>query len=91
MRNAIGYTPKPQTYTQENIQQDLIPPQKSEDEEKSKKTEETQEKEENFNSGDDKNEDLNEDVILDPIKLMKIAVSLEQKPWQKPLDNNLIE
>ena len=37
-----------------------------------------------------KSEDVSEDP-LDPIKLMKVAVSLDQKPWRKPLDKNLIE
>ena len=85
-RNVIGYIPKHQTYTQENIQQD-IPPTPSED----VKKEETEQKpqgnddessNENENS-EDKSEDLKKESPIDPIKLMKIAVALDKKPWVK--------
>jgi len=45
---------------------------------------------ENSETKNEKSEDVSEDP-LDPIKLMKVAVSLDQKPWKKPLDKNLIE
>ena len=90
MRNAIGYIPKPQNYTQENIQQDMTPPPEAEDVDEDKKTEETNGNSENSETKDEKSEDVSEDP-LDPIKLMKVAVSLDQKPWRKPLDKNLIE
>lgn len=90
LRNAVGYVPKPQNYTQENVQQDIISPQETEDVDSDEKTEETHGNSENSESKTEKNEDVSEDP-LDPIKLMKIAVSLEQSPWKKPLDNNLIE
>ena len=90
LRNAIGYVPKPQTYTQENVQQDLTPPpQKTEDVDEDKKTENSEQNQENQSSDNNKTEDVSENP-LDPIKLMKIAVSLEQNPWKKPLDKNLI-
>ena len=85
-RNVIGYIPKHQTYTQENIQQD-IPPIPSED----VKKEETEQKpqgnddessNENENS-EDKSEDRKKESPIDPIKLMKIAVALDKKPWVK--------
>jgi len=85
-RNVIGYIPKHQTYTQENIQQD-IPPTPSEDvkdEEKEQKTEgnddETSSESKNF---EDKSEDVEKEKPIDPIKLMKIAVALDKKPWVK--------
>jgi hypothetical protein len=85
-RHAIGYIPKHQTYTQENIQQD-IPPTPSEDikdEEKKQKTEENDDKtsSESKNS-EDKSEDVEKEKPIDPIKLMKIAVALDKKPWVK--------
>lgn len=85
-RHAIGYIPKHQTYTQENIQQD-IPPTPSEDikdEEKEQKTEENDDKtsSESKNS-EDKSEDVEKENPIDPIKLMKIAVALDKKPWVK--------
>lgn len=90
LRNAIGYVPKPQTYTQENVQQDLTPPpQKTEDVDEDKKTENSEQNQENQSSDNNKTEDVSENP-LDPIKLMKIAVSLEQNLWKKPLDKNLI-
>lgn len=90
LRNAVGYTPKPQNYTQENVQQDMVSPQETEDVDSDEKTEETHGNSENSENKTEKSEDVSEDP-LDPIKLMKIAVSLEQSPWKKPLDNNLIE
>lgn len=90
LRNAVGYVPKPQNYTQENVQQDMVSPQETEDVDSDEKTEETHGNSENSESKTEKSEDVSEDP-LDPIKLMKIAVSLEQSPWKKPLDNNLIE
>jgi len=89
MRNAIGYVPKPQNYTQENIQQDISPPP-TEDVDTQQKDAESGDKDEEFEHNNKKNEDVSEDP-LDPIKLMRVAVSLDQKPWKKPLDNNLIE
>ena len=89
MRNAIGYIPKTQNYTQENVQQDINPPP-TEDVDSQQKDTETGDKNEEFEHDDKKSEDLSEDPI-DPIKLMRVAVSLDQKPWKKPLDNNLIE
>lgn len=85
-RHAIGYIPKHQTYTQENIQQD-IPPNPSEDikdEEKEQKSEENDSKKssESKNS-EDKSEDVEKEKPIDPIKLMKIAVALDKKPWVK--------
>ena len=90
MRNAIGYVPKPQSYTQANVQQDMTPPSPTEDVGSQEKDTETEDNGEEFEQNDKKNEDVSEDPI-DPIKLMKVAVSLDQKPWKKPLDNNLIE
>ena len=90
MRNAIGYIPKPQNYTQENFQQDMTPPPETEDVGQQENTEETNGNSENSETKDEKSEDVSEDP-LDPIKLMKVAVSLDQKPWKKPLDKNLIE
>ena len=89
MRNAIGYIPKIQNYTQENVQQDMTPPE-TEDVDQQENTEETNGNSENSETKDEKSEDVSEDP-LDPIKLMKVAVSLDQKPWKKPLDKNLIE
>jgi hypothetical protein len=89
MRNAIGYVPKPQSYTQANVQQDITPPP-TEDVESQQKDTETGGNDEEFEHNDKKYEDVSEDPI-DPIKLMKVAVSLDQKPWKKPLDKNLIE
>lgn len=85
-RNVIGYIPKHQTYTQENIQQD-IPPTPSDDvkqEETEQKTEENDDKtsSESKNS-EDKSEDVEKEKPIDPIKLMKIAVALDKKPWVK--------
>ena len=90
MRNAIGYIPKIQNYTQENVQQDMTPPPESEDVDQQENTKETNGNSENSETKDEKSEDVSEDP-LDPIKLMKVAVSLDQKPWKKPLDKNLIE
>ena len=85
-RNVIGYIPKYQTYTQENIQQD-IPPTPSEDikdEEKEQKTEGNDDKTSNESKkSEDKSEDVEEEKPIDPIKLMKIAVALDKKPWVK--------
>ena len=85
-RHAIGYIPKHQTYTQENIQQD-IPPTPSEDikdEEKEQKTEENDDKTSNESKkSEDKSEDVEKEKPIDPIKLMKIAVALDKKPWVK--------
>ena len=90
MRNAIGYIPKIQNYTQENVQQDMTPPPEAEDVDQQENTEETKGNSENSETKNEKSEDVSEDP-LDPIKLMKVAVSLDQKPWKKPLDKNLIE
>ena len=85
-RHAIGYIPKHQTYTQENIQQDIqpTPPEDVKKEEKEQKTEENDSKKssESKNS-EDKSEDVEKEKPIDPIKLMKIAVALDKKPWVK--------
>jgi hypothetical protein len=88
-RNVIGYIPKHQTYTQENIQQDIppTPPTPSDDvkqEETEQKTKENDDKtsSESKNS-EDKSEDVEKEKPIDPIKLMKIAVALDKKPWVK--------
>jgi hypothetical protein len=85
-RNVIGYIPKHQTYTQENIQQD-IPPTPSEDvkdEEKEQKTEgNDDETSSESKKSEDKSEDVEKEKPIDPIKLMKIAVALDKKPWVK--------
>ena len=85
-RHAIGYIPKHQTYTQENIQQD-IPPTPSEDikdEENEQKTEENgDETSSESKNSEDKFEDVEKEKPIDPIKLMKIAVALDKKPWVK--------
>lgn len=85
-RNAIGYIPKHQTYTQENIQQD-ISPTPHEDIEKEKTEEKSEENDDKTSSGSKKSEDDSKDVKkedpIDPIKLMKIAVALDKKPWVK--------
>lgn len=85
-RNAIGYIPKHQTYTQENIQQD-IPPTPPEDVEKEKTEEKSEENDDKTSNESKKSEDDSKDVKkedpIDPIKLMKIAVALDKKPWVK--------
>ena len=85
-RNVIGYIPKHQTYTQENIQRD-IPPTPSEDikdEEKEQKTEgNDNETSSESKKSEDKSEDVEKEKPIDPIKLMKIAVALDKKPWVK--------
>jgi len=85
-RNAIGYIPKHQTYTQENIQQDIpsMPTEDVEEEKTEEKSEETDDKSssESKTSEDDSDNVKKEDPI-DPIKLMKIAVALDKKPWVK--------
>ena len=85
-RHAIGYIPKHQTYTQENIQQDIqpTPPEDVKKEEKEQKTEGNNDKtsDENKNS-EDKSEDVVDEKPIDPIKLMKIAVALDKKLWVK--------
>ena len=86
-RNAIGYIPKHQTYTQENIQQDTLSTPPSEDVFAKEKDEDSKEKDEESSKGNKKSEDKTEDVKtedpIDPIKLMKIAVALDKKPWVK--------
>lgn len=97
-RNAVGYVPKPQTYTQENVvQQDIspIPPQ----EDVTKETNETETESLNEETGSTdhskkKKKKKYEEVEspIDPIKLMKVAVALEKKPWIKTDPNKkLIE
>ena len=85
-RHAIGYIPKHQTYTQENIQQDIqpTPPEDVKKEEKEQKTEGNDDKtsDENKNS-EDKSEDVVDEKPIDPIKLMKIAVALDKNLWIK--------
>ena len=91
-RNAICYIPKQQTYTQENVVQPDIPtppPQETEDVSEDRKDEETFG---NNDKEDTKSEDKSKksedcDGPIDPIKLMKIAVALERKPWVK-VDRN---
>ena len=98
-RHAIGYIPKHQTYTQENVVQpdvSTVPPEKSEDvvnEEKNEKTEDSNEKKADKNKkSEDKSENVKKESPIDPIKLMKIAVALDKKPWVKNNPNKkLIE
>lgn len=87
-RNAVGYTPKPQTYTQENVVQPDTPQQPPEtpQEEKNSEDQSTETSgstESNNKKSDKKRNRNNEPAPIDPIKLMKIAVALEQKPWRK--------
>jgi len=87
-RNTICYIPKQQTYTQENVVQPDIPtppPQKDEN-----VSDDLQDEEifENNDKEDKKSEDKStktkdRDNLIDPIKLIKIAVALERKPWVK--------
>lgn len=86
-RHAIGYIPKYQTYTQENIQQDnypTVPPEDVSEKEKDDNSEEKGDKTSNKNEkSEDVSEDLKKDSPIDPIKLMKITVALDKKPWVK--------
>jgi len=85
-RNTIGYIPKQQTYTQENIQHDIQPTpetSKSEDVSEDNKSEKSQENNDKSSDKDEKSEDVADEKPIDPIKLMKIAVALEKKPWVK--------
>lgn len=85
-RNTIGYIPKQQTYTQENIQHDIQPTpetSKSEDVSEDNKSEKSQENNDKSSDKDEKSEDVVDEKPIDPIKLMKIAVALEKKPWVK--------
>ena len=95
-RHAIGYIPKHQTYTQENIQQDIPTSPPSEDvseKEKDNNSEEKGEESPNENKkSEDKFEDVKKESPIDPIKLMKIAVALDKKLWVKNDSNKkLIE
>tara|TARA_B110000503_G_scaffold143657_1_gene246701 strand:- start:4682 stop:5344 length:663 start_codon:yes stop_codon:yes gene_type:complete len=85
-RNVIGYIPKHQTYTQENIQQDISPVPtedvKKEETEQKPQGNDDESSNENENS-EDKSEDVRKESPIDPIKLMKIAVALDKKPWVK--------
>lgn len=86
-RHTIGYIPKPQNYTQENIQQDIVSNKKSEDISEDKKSKKSEENDAESSSESKKSEDDSEDVVyekvIDPIKLMRIAVALDKKPWVK--------
>jgi hypothetical protein len=86
-RHAIGYIPKPQTYTQENIvQPDIQPtpqPPQTEDVSEDNKSEKSQENNDKSSNKDKKSEDVVKEKPIDPIKLMKIAVALDKKPWVK--------
>ena len=86
-RHAIGYIPKYQTYTQENIQQDnypTVPPEDVSEKEKDDNPEEKGDKTSNKNEkSENVSEDLKKESLIDPIKLMKIAVALDKKPWVK--------
>ena len=86
-RHAIGYIPKHQTYTQENVVQPDTFPQPSENvehEEKNEKSEEKTQSTDNKNKkSEDKSEDVKKESPIDPIKLMKIAVALDKKLWVK--------
>jgi hypothetical protein len=96
-RNAVGYVPKPQTYTQENIVQPDIPPTPPQED----VTEETNEdnieslNEETGSADNSKKKKKKYEEVespIDPIKLMKVAVALEKKPWVKTDPNKkLIE
>lgn len=82
-RNVIGYIPKHQTYTQENIQQD-IPSEDVKKEETEQKPHGNDDESSNENeNSEDKSEDVKKESPIDPIKLMKIAVALDKKPWVK--------
>jgi hypothetical protein len=86
-RNAVGYIPKPQTYTQENVVQPDIPPTppstESEDVSEDNKSEKSEENNDKSSNKNKKSEDVEKEEQIDPIKLMKISVALEQKPWKK--------
>jgi hypothetical protein len=85
-KNVIGYIPKYQTYTQENIQQDIQSihqTPKSEDVSEDNKSEKSQENNDKSTNEEEKSEDVADEKPIDPIKLMKIAVALEKKPWVK--------
>jgi hypothetical protein len=85
-RNTIGYIPKPQTYTQENIQQDIQPTPPTPETENVSENDKSENSEENNDESSDedkKSEDVKKEDSIDPIKLMKIAVALEKKPWVK--------
>ena len=89
-RNVIGYIPKPQNYTQENVQQDIIPVPKTEENKKEETNQKTEDSGENSEQKQKSNKNNSEESskTIDPIKLMKIAVALDKKPWVKPLPYN---
>jgi len=96
-RNAVGYVPKPQRYTQENVVQPDIPPTPPQEDtvEESDKTKTDSLNEETGSMGNSKKKKKKyEDVEspIDPIKLMKVAVALDKTPWVKTdLNKKLIE
>ena len=89
-RNAVGYVPKPQTYTQEDVIQPDIPhiPQDDTVEDTNEADAESL-NEESGSFGDSKKKKKKKKIYeevespIDPIKLMKVAVALEKKPWVK--------
>lgn len=86
-RHAIGYIPKPQTYTQENVVQPDIQPTppipETEDVSEDNKSEKSEESNDKSSGKDKKSEDVVKEKPIDPIKLMKIAVALDKNPWVK--------
>jgi hypothetical protein len=88
-RNAVGYVPKPQTYTQENVNQPDIPHMTSQDDTVEETTDDASLNEESGSLGDSKKKKKKKknyeevESLIDPIKLMKVAVALEKKPWVK--------
>ena len=86
-RHAIGYIPKPQTYTQENVVQPDISPTpptpETEDVSEDNKSEKSEESNDKSSGKDKKSEDVVKEKPIDPIKLMKIAVALDKNPWVK--------
>jgi len=98
-RNAVGYVPKPQTYTQENVVQQDIPstPQQEDitEETDETKTDSLNEETGSTNTSKKKKKKKKYEEIespIDPIKLMKVAVALEKNPWVKTDPNKkLIE
>lgn len=86
-RHAIGYIPKPQTYTQENVVQPDIPTTppapETEDVSEDNKNEKSEENNDKSSNEKKKSENVSKEKPIDPIKLMKIAVALDKNPWVK--------
>lgn len=101
-RNSIGYIPKQQTYTQENvnsfddpINKDVKQDNQDSQDKQNEHSEDTGSfsKNESNKKKKKKKERFNiEEEPIDPIKLMKVAVALDRKPWTKTDPNKkLIE